>query len=163
MNEGRARNAQRVLGALLTAIALFSPMVRAAEPLDLHLGALTGLQDGDVWVIGAVAEAGPPDGAQVRLGATLGPFGGARLLQLETLVLVNFRLGAWVYLGGGLAVLRSAGMEGEFTGFPLLAAVGLRSRPAGPWRFTVEGMLFIHLPPGRGFSTRASAGVLLSF
>jgi hypothetical protein len=163
MNQRRTCTALRFLWALLIAIALYSSTIWAAEPLNLHLGALTGLQDGRLWVIGTVAEAGPPDGAQVRVGATIGLLGEAPLLQLETLVLVNFRLGAWVYLGGGVAVIRSSGPSGGFASFPLLAAVGLRSRPAGPWRFTVEGMLFVNLPLDRGFSTRASAGVLLSF
>lgn len=161
MNDGNIKVA--LLWVVITIAAFCVPDVWAAEPLNLHVGALTGLQDGRLWVIGPVVEAGPPDGAQVRVGATLSLLGETPLLQLETLVLFNFRLGAWVYLGGGVAVIRSSGPAGAFTTFPVLAAAGLRSRPAGPWRFTVEGMLFLPLPLDQGFSTRASAGVLLSF
>lgn len=153
-----------VIGLLLASLPV-EPV--RGEPLGLALGAFGGLgysPEGRVWLGGALLEAGPLEGAGVRLGAALLlPPEGTRL-RMETLVLLNFRLGAWVFLGGGLAVERLATQ----TQFPLFAAAGLKTRPLPgvPWRFFVEGRVGTTLPREADvgpLGVQLLAGVLLSF
>jgi hypothetical protein len=137
----------------------------ASEPLLLALGAQVGMQEvgeGRVWAFGPIAEFGPPSGAQIRLGAELGLLGDASLTQLETLVLFNLQFGARIYVGAGVGISWSA----ERVEIPLLALAGLKTRPAGPWTFAIEGMLLAPVDLQRGFpqsfALRLSAGVLFS-
>ena len=152
------------------------PETAQGEPLGLAIGAFGGLgydRGERLWLGGALLEAGPLEGIQVRLGASLAWPPDGTLLRLETLVLLNFRLGAWVYLGGGIGVDRLTTSEGATMRFPLFAAAGLKTRPdlRIPWRFFVEGRASVPLPlltpsagPGeRPMGFQFSAGALLSF
>lgn len=142
--------------------------------MGLAVGALGGSgsdRGGRLWLGGLLLEAGPLEGVQIRLGASLVRSPDGMLLRLETWALWNFRLGAWVYGGGGIGVDRLTISEGAAIPmrFPLLAAAGLKTRPDPriPWRFFVEGRAWVLLPllsvSPRGLGTLLAAGVLLSF
>lgn len=157
-------------GAIFIALGLgmalaIPPNEAHGEALMLHLGALGGLQAGQTWIFGPFALVGPADGLQVRIGAAFSVGSDASLMQLETVVLLNARLGAWVYLGGGVGVSRRTGPQGVQMQFPLLAVGGLKTPPVGRWRFFAEGALLLPLPleTGQRWPTRLSAGLILSF
>ncbi len=86
-------------------------------------------------------------------------------------MMVNARMGAWVYFAGGLGVERQTFADGtpSVMSFPLVAAAGLRSRlvlMGVPWRFFVEGRLWTPASPSletRPMGVELLAGVLLSF
>ncbi|GEM_PF-2886562 len=165
-----------IVGALLLGVGLGFPA--RAQPLGMALGAFGGMgydyEEGRPrWVGGGFVEAGPHDGVQVRIGAALIRPSDGVILRLETLMLANVHLGAWVFLGGGLGVDRAMGADGAEMRFPLFAAAGLKTRPLPgmPWRFFVEGRVSLPLPllgppsePGeRPLGIQFSAGALLSF
>ena len=147
------------------AMVIIAPGEARGEALMLHVGALGGLQAGQTWIFGPFALAGPADGFQVRIGAAFSVGSDASLMQLETVVLMNARLGARVYLGGGVGVSRQTDPQGVQMKFPLIAVGGLKTPPVGRWRFFVEGALLVPLPleTGQQWPTRFSAGVTLSF
>ena len=168
-------NARRLVRILPLAVGLLlvsAPGGAAwGKPLGLALGAFGGLgysPEGRVWLGGALLEAGPLEGAGVRLGvALLLPPEGTRL-RLETSVLLNVRLGAWVFWGGGFAVERLSSDAGGRMRFPLFVAAGLKTHPLPgvPWRFFVEGRVGTSLSQGFGahpLGVQFLAGVLLSF
>ena len=174
MRTERAVKMPRIFGVLLLVLGVGLPA--AAQPLGMAFGAFGGMgYDGGKprWFGGALLEAGPHDGAQVQIGAALIRPSEGVILRLDTLMLVNFRLGAWVYLGGGIGVERLTTSEGTTMQFPLFAAAGLKTRPLSgvPWRFFVEGRASLPLPlltpsagPGeRPIGFQFSAGALLSF
>lgn len=154
---------------MMTALALSCFATEGAgEPLLLTLGVQAGMQGVDgqrVWIFGPIAEVGPSDGLQVRLGAELGILGGASLTQLETLVLFNTRLGARIYFGGGVGVawVAEAAHPGRMQ-IPILGLVGLKTRPIGPGTVAIEAVLLVPVDllegPAQGFTARFSAGVL---
>lgn len=150
----------------IMAVAIPGLALQAAqEPLLLALGAhggMRGVGGERVWTLGLMAEAGPSEGLQVRLGVELGVLGPVGLTQLETLVLLNLRFGARVHLGGGIGVAWMADTAQTQMQFPLLALAGLKTRPIGPWSFAIEGMLLIPTSFQEGFTTCFSAGVLFS-
>jgi len=153
---------------VLIAIALLLACSGSAmgEGLDLAFGAYGAMSSpfGEpIWMAGLLLLAGPSEGLQARLGVGLAwPAEGA-LLQLETLVLLNLRLGAWVYLGGGIGVSRLK--AGTKVAFPLIAAAGLKTRklPQTPWRFFVEGKLLFGLIRHAQLEMQWSAGVTVKF
>lgn len=174
----RTGQARRIAGTLLLALTLALTLglgqTAQGEPLGLAIGAFGGLgydRGERLWLGGLLLEAGPLEGVSIRLGASLVRPPDGTLLRLETLVLLNFRLGAWVYLGGGIGVDRLTMSEGATMRFPLLAAAGLKTRPDPriPWRFFVEGRALVPLPlqplstGERPIGFQFSAGVLLSF
>ncbi|OGF56702.1 MAG: hypothetical protein A2Z21_06330 [Candidatus Fraserbacteria bacterium RBG_16_55_9] len=152
---------------LMMVLTVFtSTALGAPEPLDVALGAQAGMQDVSgkpVWIFGPIAEFGPRDGLQVRLGAELGVIGEASITQLETLVFLNLTLGARIYFGGGVAVAWVAGAaDPSHMQIPLLVLAGLKTRPIGPWTFSVEGLLLVPADLQGGFTTRFSAGLLFA-
>lgn len=158
---------KRIWLYLMIALALFKFTTQGAqEPLLLALGAQAGMQNVSgkpVWIFGPIAEFGPAEGLQVRLAAELGVIGEASITQLETLVLLNLRLGARIYLGGGVAVAWVAGaLDPSRMQIPLLVLAGLKTRPVGPWAFAVEGLLLVPADFQGGFTTRFSAGLLFA-
>jgi hypothetical protein len=122
------------------------------------------VQSQRVWTFGPYVEVGPEEGIQVRLALGLGGLEGAKLMQIETMILLNFRFGARIYLGGGVGIARITGpiIPAELR-IPLLGLVGLRTRPLGPWTFSVEGLLLAPLNLSEGISIRWASGVLFSF
>jgi len=157
----RAKVFIAIAGALLVLQDLGA---EAAEgPLLLAVGAQAGMQGAlsePKWLFGPYAAFGPEDGLQVKLGLGLGWPPGS-LTQLETLILLNFRAGARVYLGGGIGVTNLDGSADLQLG--LLAAAGLKSLPLGPWSFLVEGAALAPVLVGGTISLRLSVGVFASF
>ena len=137
-----------------------------ADPLNPSLGVQVGMQDiggPRVWIIGPVAEFGPADGLQIRLGAELGVFGGAALTQLETLVLMNSRAGARIYFGGGIGIAWVDDLaHPSRMQIPLLALIGLKTTPMGLLTFAIEGVLLAPIGFREGVTTRFAVGVLFS-
>jgi hypothetical protein len=155
---------------MVLALLLIHSWSAAAEPLGLAFGAYAAISsplDEPIWMAGLLLAAGPSEGVQVRLGTALAWPDQGTLLHLETLVLFNFRLGAWVYLGGGIGLTHLITGEGTEMTFPVLAAAGLKTRPLAhmPWRFFVEGKLLWHpiQQQDAQLDTQWGAGVLISF
>ena len=158
---------KRIWLYLMIALVVFTFTAEGAqEPLLLALGAQAGMQNVSgipVWIFGPIGEFGPAEGLQVRLGAELGVTGEASITQLETLVLLNLRLGARIYFGGGVAVAWVAGaVNPSRMQIPVLLLVGLKTRPIGPWTFSVEGLLLVPADFQGGFTTRFSACLLFA-
>jgi hypothetical protein len=138
----------------------------SAQPLLPNLGLQAGMQDiggPRVWILGPIAEFGPADGLQIRLGAELGVLSSAGLAQLETLILLNTRLGARIYFGGGVGVAWVSGSsQPSSTQIPLLALIGLKTRPTGLATFALEAVVLAPILFSQGMTTRLSVGVLFS-
>lgn len=154
------------LWCIFAFLALSEIAIYGAEQLNPSLGAQIGMQDiggPRVWIIGPVAEFGPADGLQIRLGAELSVLGGAALTQLETLVLMNSRAGARIYFGGGIGIAWVDDLSHPSRmQIPLLALIGLKTRPIGLLTFAIEAVLLAPIGFQEGVTTRFAAGVLFS-